>query len=735
MPRGLCALLVLPLVFLPLSAGAAIDVRTHVPATAFHGTTLAPNAAAWRTGALPGSRFTDIVTRARAGAGLAVRTSLLYDERNLYVRFQVEQRGVPITATQRTDDVGFGPDDFVGIGIDPSGDGSRVYFFEVTPAGVRYQQASENARYRPHWQASARMGKGSWSARMRIPLSALGLSGNARQSWRIDIVRSIAATRRRFTWAYNGLMNDGQFGPWPDFTDARFWPTWGPLHFAHRRAAALPKPRISLYTLESVGSDRNQFEQTDGSFAPQGVRTAGIDVSIPIAPTMHFVGTLAPDFSNVEVDQQTISPQEFRRNLNEYRPFFSQGASFINNDAGGSHIETFYSPGIGAFDRGAKVEGTYGLQQLGVLSFRGYNQLTGDTIDDTAFGIKHALPDRSFLWWANGVLAHHSIAGSDATVQMGTGGRNPRTGFVWAVDHSFERGTWLANGIAYASNAFLDVHKPNYEVNVGYQDISPTYDPIDGFLNDADVRGLNAFTFLSGPTKGLRHLGLFLNADRYLDASGAVHQADFGLGLNITTKFGLSVNGLGPNISELRSYDVFAGPGCSGAIIGTSGFGGFPCYAGGDTQQYNAMVLPVGYLDGSSTPTEGTISWGTFGTAYLHQYSLVTSRPLGRLLTLSLEYDGTFERDLLLGTPNSQWLRRVTIGANLTRRSNLTASLRSINGYGGFATQTGTNIAFAYHRSFAHGDLYLNYGTPAAGTTLHRFIVKYVFRVSGEAGS
>lgn len=88
-----------------------------------------------------------------------------------------------------------------------------------------------------------------------------------------------------------------------------------------------------------------------------------------------------------------------------------------------------------------------------------------------------------------------------------------------------------------------------------------------------------------------------------------------------------------------------------------------------------------------------------------------------------------------MGTPNSHWLRRVTVGANLTRRSNITASLRSINGYGGFATQVGTNIAFAYHRSFAHGDLYLNYGTPAAGTTLHRFIVKYVFRVSGEAGS
>ncbi|MGC8486411.1 MAG: hypothetical protein ACP5O6_12400, partial [Candidatus Baltobacteraceae bacterium] len=117
MPRLLRALLVLPFALLPLSAGAAIDANTHLPAVPMQGATAL--ATTWAKGELPGSRFTDIVTRARAAAGLAVKTSLLYNDRNLYVRFQVKQRGLPITATQRTDDVGFGTDDFVGIGIDP----------------------------------------------------------------------------------------------------------------------------------------------------------------------------------------------------------------------------------------------------------------------------------------------------------------------------------------------------------------------------------------------------------------------------------------------------------------------------------------------------------------------------------------------------------------------------------------------------------------------------------------
>jgi hypothetical protein len=64
----------------------------------------------------------------------------------------------------------------------------------------------------------------------------------------------------------------------------------------------------------------------------------------------------------------------------------------------------------------------------------------------------------------------------------------------------------------------------------------------------------------------------------------------------------------------------------------------------------------------------------------------------------------------------------------------LTLSLRAINGRGGFA-MPGVNIAAAFHLQTDTGDLYVNFGSPSAVTTLDRMIVKYVFRIGAQSGT
>src|SRR5579872_2429104 len=96
---------------------------------------------AWQ-GALMVTDFENLTTRRPAALGTIAY--LLYDNDNLYVGFRVHQDGVAIQASQKTNNVNFGQDDCVGIGVDTSGVGSEVYFFEATPAGVRYQQASQS---------------------------------------------------------------------------------------------------------------------------------------------------------------------------------------------------------------------------------------------------------------------------------------------------------------------------------------------------------------------------------------------------------------------------------------------------------------------------------------------------------------------------------------------------------------------------------------------------------------
>jgi hypothetical protein len=696
---------------------------------------------AWQTGHLGAEPFWNLTTRAPAQLGTDV--FMLYDDRNLYVGFHAAQRGAPVVAAQSANNVGFGLDDFVGVAVDTSGVGNLVYFFETTPRGTRYQQASENARYDARWQSAAQANGEGWNAVLIVPLNVMRLPGATHKTWRFNFVRNVSALGEHYTWAYDALMADGPVGSgWPLSGDAKYWPAVSVDGIASG-SGLRPKARAEIYALGSGGSDRTQFAQANGAFRSQNVRAMGIDFSTPITSTINVVGTLNPDFSNVEIDQQTIAPQEFQRALNEYRPFFAQGAKFLNasglafSSPTSPNNEIFYTPGVGPFDRGVKVEGTLGFQSFGALAFRGFDETTGDVFDDVAYGYKHALPDRSFSYWADGVIAHHSQAGSDVTSDVGAIAQNNKSGLEYGIGQSFEHGSWVPDrGVAYSTLSFVLLHKPNWEWAIGRNDLSPHFNPIDGITFNSDIHGFQTFASTTGSTPAIKNYTLQLNADRWRDESGAVHESDLQLGLSATFKNGLSITNLGPSFGTLRSYDALADDhNCTGGVLGRTFFTGFPCYRGGRDEHFNLFQAAFGYKDGTPTPIDLSVSFGPFGGNDTRLYSASVSRPLGRL-SLGFEYDGTVQRSLTTGALDSQWLRRVSIGAPIDAESNLSISLRSINGLGGFAPQAGTNLAFAYHRRFGNGDeIFLNYGTPAAFSTLHRFILKFVFHVNGDTGT
>src|ERR1700736_5145878 len=73
----------------------------------------------WGQGALTGP-LVDLGTR--APALVATSVSFWYDDRALYVGVRSEQK-TPVVATQATNDVGYGSDDFVAVELDVSGSG------------------------------------------------------------------------------------------------------------------------------------------------------------------------------------------------------------------------------------------------------------------------------------------------------------------------------------------------------------------------------------------------------------------------------------------------------------------------------------------------------------------------------------------------------------------------------------------------------------------------------------
>jgi hypothetical protein len=431
-----------------------------------------------------------------------------------------------------------------------------------------------------------------------------------------------------------------------------------------------------------------------------------LDVTYPFTNTLALVGTINPDFSNVEEDQTTIQLQEFQKAYQEYRPFFAQGAQYINalpqiGTFGGNIM--FYSPSIGVFNRGLKIEGTAEKNSLGVLN------AVGPGINDTAAGYAYATDNGAFSVSAESVLANHTDA-RDVTTGVGLRRLNRRSGEGTQIEFAGENGT-LTSG-AHDLNLVEGLQNQHFTALAYYRDTSPGYAPLDGYTAVSDARGPTVKVGYAGTGSAsgpILSYSFNVFADRYLASDGIVREADINAFYNLQLRNLLSLKGFfGP--SELQT-------------------------APGLIQWFNRRQIEVDYRQGTPQPLSVSFTWGPFAAGYVQQTEFVQQRIFGAYAA-SFEYDGNIERRRS-GAPisNSQWLRRFALTRSFGRDASVGFALRGINGTGGFA-QPGTNISALYQQRFANQDLlYVEFGTPAASRTLHRFIVKYVFHAGGQTGT
>ena len=665
-------------------------------------------------------------------AKYATTAYLLYDAQNLYFAAHVQQAGVPITATQTVDHTSVATDDNVTLNLETSGSGNRVYTFSVNPRGVGAETSSENARYAPDWKHVAQVQpNGDWDVVMIIPLKVLRAQGGSKQNWQINVTRFIGSSSDTYTWAYEDTMTGAQ--------NSQYWPHLTGLELAV--AAARPKPHADIYGLGAAGPDRGIFQNGIGDFQPMTARPYGIDAKVPLTNTMAFVGTLNPDFSNVEQDQTTIAPQEFQRQYSEYRPFFSQGAGYLNSVPGSNVNSTdiaFYSPKIGVFNSGYKLEGTQGLNSIGLLN------ASGDGFNDSAFGYQWSKPDQSEDFGIDAVDANHGTFngidqdGRDQTFGMGGATINPHSGFFVTSRYSMDRGTFITDP-SQADDFQISTGLQNAKqlLLLKYSDIGPEYAPLDGYVTENDIRGPQAFYQYTGAggTNGIiKSYQLVMGGDRYLDRSGAVHESDWFSNASVTFKDLVTLQ-YGESTSLLRFY--------GNATLDPNGnLVAYPFYGPSTMLPFNQQTVYFGYRDGTPAPFDVMDSFGPFANGaglpvYLQQPMITTSHQFGAY-SVGLVYAGAVQHALPGSGAlplDSQWERSLSLSRSFGKNTSLAIGLRGINGDGGFA-EPGTNLAVSFHERFKDLDeLYVNYGTPASIATLNRFIVKYIFHIGGDTGT
>jgi len=634
------------------------------------------------------------------GVSEATTVHIASDGKSMFVRFDATQRE-PIAASQRSDDVSLAGDDEVWIDLWPNGSSGFFYQFVATPIGTHYESSSENTGFAPRWQSAGSVHDGGYTVTMKIPIDVLR-GAKAGSGWRAQFVRLVHASGEEQVWTYGAAQTQ------PD--DLKFA---GAMNVAE--AVSHPAPRLALYSLGAVAAPS----------AGGSTSRAGADLSVPITPTAAFFATVHPDFSNVELDQQSISPSAFQRYYSEVRPFFTQGANFFNqlNCDVCSLVTEFYTPAIPAPREGYALEG-----QQGQLGFAAVDAV-GDARDDQASVLDYTSPD---LKW-NATVQRVAVTTPDLIDDVTTTGvsYSDHKHVSWYFDYGSDSGSNVLEGDDAQRYDFGGGWgSPTFAIFGSTRKIGDYYDPVDGFVQHPGIAGYALYTnkmWLFNANDVLSSLSLGAILDRYQGQTQGFNQTDNALVLDTLTRslidFQVTVGS-----DYLRLSDGIMAP------VSQNGFG--ITYHSGSQNSVNNF----GQHGSSATPTSIVFNTGRYGDGRLDSWLRSSTVRAGVRGTVTLEVDDTAQ--WMPKAPNNiQWFERLSYAYQIDRDSSLALGIRRVDGDppipngGGDCIGKCTNLSFSYHLRRRHAELYLGYGDPNTLTTTPQAILKLIYYVGAEKGT
>jgi hypothetical protein len=665
----------------------------------------------------------------------STQARLATDGTSFYARFDVKQRE-GLLQTQHANNIGDGTDDEVWVDLWPNGNKGFYYQFAATSNGTHFQYSSENTSYQPTWQSYGATYAGGFTVTMKIPLDILRGTGGG-SDWRVQFVRIVRSTGERQIWSYAPAQSNGD-----DVTFAGFMRGMAPA------TASRAKPRVGVYALGEAGSSASGLSTS---------RT-GADFSLPITQTASLFGTIHPDFSNVEIDQQTIAPTAFQRFYTEVRPFFTQADNYYDNfdcDACPG-IENFYSPNIPTPREGYAIGGHQGQIQFAALDSVGASR----TDEAQSFG--YTSPDNRWRYFMERISADCNQPGTE----------NCQNDLPFVHDDTFANGLAYSDGkhvdayVDYGSDSGSNVLIPDraqrydtgaflYDQNEGVafstRKVGLYYDPADGLVQHPDIAGyaiygVKLWTF--DKHSPLNSFGVSSFVDRYHNMFGALDQTDTSITLDALTKSRIDVQGTIGSSYLLQQAD------CTLACIFT------PVSQNGVGVTYHSGTVnsPGNFPNhgSSSTPTSIAFNTGRFGPGKLDSWTRGTTMVAGQRGTISFEADDT-RQYLDRGGINTQWLERAGYTYAASADSSFAIGVRRIIGtpplvfaatpvscttvatlpYAGATSPCSGawNLAFSYHHRSPHDEIYFGYGDSSELSTTHSFIFKIIHYFGAEKGT
>src|SRR5688572_4042341 len=386
--------------------------------------------------------------------------------------------------------------------LDTYRDRQNGFVFGTNPAGIEYdgqvtnegqgggglgfgqmQSGGSGAGFNINWDAAwtvrAKTTDQGWSAEFAIPFRTLRYPASTSQTWGINFQRNIRRKNERAFWA-----------PIPRQFNLYRLSLAGSLTGV--QTPALRNFRVTPFALGNALKSGVAPIDTEMDY------DVGGDVKYSITPSLTLDGTVNTDFAQVEVDDQQVNLDRFTLFFPEKRPFFLENAGFFTVGNSGE-VDLFFSRRIGISDSGeaipimggGRVSGKAGKFNVGLLNMQTSD--FNDTVASTSFSVARVsrdLPNRSSI----GAIFTNRQETGEFAVDNGYGrtyGLDGKIGFgMTTVVSGFLARTETPDveDSDHAFNLRSQTNRPQWDLNVGYQEVGEGFNPAIGFLSRRGYR-------------------------------------------------------------------------------------------------------------------------------------------------------------------------------------------------------------------------------------------------------
>ena len=440
----------------------------------------------------------------------------------MYVAFRCEDaQPSGIVGREITPNARFDGEDTVEVAINTLGNRTfNASRFEVNVLGTKRERIAggraDKREWRGDWDAATSRDQGGWTCEMAIPWTMMNYP-RGEHAMGLNFTRNQARTRIESSWA-NATPN-----PRPE--NDGYWDAVSP--------PPPPKARPQFLVYGAPEFDSGKV----------GLRVGG-DVRYPLTPTLYALGSVAPDFRNIENFVAGVEFTRVERFVGDARPFFTEGSGFFGLNRGYTFGDMFYSRRIGDFDFGGKV----------------YGQLTPNTALGAFTSINLAGQRAAVVNYAK---TFSSTASANVYVTANGAGPGSRTvgpdpgpvredfayGFSGGkrVGNVSFGGAFVSEGRnGLGSNAAgavtVDYSAPRVYSTLRYYEVSPNFNPALGYIPWRDRQGTSSYSqvdreYRTGP---LRYANVSLSHDDFRTYAGDIQQSGYNVGSYLVTRKDMS---------------------------------------------------------------------------------------------------------------------------------------------------------------------------------------------------